>query len=157
MAVFIVLWPYLLTTKLRCLQKNNIVHTKQLNLSHRKQVQLSAINFTITAETSRKMIWLRSQARVGGIPDDDSLGRKHNIYQLLASTRFKDYFSILLTFCAVSWSLLYTTTYKLRSVHRADGAVVISSMLLHHQQQFALFVKSRQRRVKKPAAARGTI
>ena len=29
--------------------------------------------------------------------------------------------------------------------------------LLHHQQQFALFVKSRQRRVKKPAAARGTI
>ena len=27
MAVFIVLWPYLLTTKLRCLQKNNIGHT----------------------------------------------------------------------------------------------------------------------------------
>ena len=26
MAVFIVLWPYLLTTKLRCLQKNNIRH-----------------------------------------------------------------------------------------------------------------------------------
>ena len=29
MAIFIVLWPYLLTTKLRCLQKNNIGHTKQ--------------------------------------------------------------------------------------------------------------------------------
>ena len=29
MSVFIVLWPYLLTTKLRCLQKNNIGHTKQ--------------------------------------------------------------------------------------------------------------------------------
>ena len=28
MAVFIVLWPYLLTTKLMCLQKNNIGHTK---------------------------------------------------------------------------------------------------------------------------------
>ena len=27
MAVFIVLWPYLLTTKLRCLQKNNIRQT----------------------------------------------------------------------------------------------------------------------------------
>ena len=28
MAVFIVLWPHLLTTKLRCLQKNNIGHTR---------------------------------------------------------------------------------------------------------------------------------
>ena len=28
MAIFIVLWPYLFTTKLRCLQKNNIGHTK---------------------------------------------------------------------------------------------------------------------------------
>ena len=28
MAVFIVLWPYLPTTKLRCLQKNKIGHTK---------------------------------------------------------------------------------------------------------------------------------
>ena len=27
MAVFIVLWPYLLTTKIRCLQKNKIGHT----------------------------------------------------------------------------------------------------------------------------------
>ena len=27
MTIFIVLWPYLLTTKLRCLQKNNIGHT----------------------------------------------------------------------------------------------------------------------------------
>ena len=32
MAVFIVLWPYLLTTKLRCLQKNNIGHTINLVL-----------------------------------------------------------------------------------------------------------------------------
>ena len=32
MAIFIVLWPYLLTTKLRCLQKNNMGHT---NLSDR--------------------------------------------------------------------------------------------------------------------------
>ena len=30
MAVFIVLWPYLLHTKLRCLQENNIGHTKPL-------------------------------------------------------------------------------------------------------------------------------
>ena len=29
MAIFIVLWPYLLTAKLRCLQKNNIGHTKK--------------------------------------------------------------------------------------------------------------------------------
>ena len=29
MDVFIVLWPYLLTTKVRCLQKNNIGHTMQ--------------------------------------------------------------------------------------------------------------------------------
>ena len=29
MAVFIVSWPYLLTTKPRCLQKNNIGHTKE--------------------------------------------------------------------------------------------------------------------------------
>ena len=29
MAVLIVLWLYLLTTKLRCLQKNNIEHTKK--------------------------------------------------------------------------------------------------------------------------------
>ena len=28
MAVFVVLWPYLLITKLRCLQKNNTGHTK---------------------------------------------------------------------------------------------------------------------------------
>ena len=28
MAVFIVLWPYLLTTKLRCLQRNNSGHSK---------------------------------------------------------------------------------------------------------------------------------
>ena len=28
MAIFIVLRPYLLTTELRCLQKNNIGHTK---------------------------------------------------------------------------------------------------------------------------------
>ena len=27
MVIFIVLWPYLLTAKLRCLQKNNIGHT----------------------------------------------------------------------------------------------------------------------------------
>ena len=27
MAVFIILWPYLSTTKFRCLQKNNIGHT----------------------------------------------------------------------------------------------------------------------------------
>ena len=27
MVIFIVLWPYLLTTLLRCLQKNNIGHT----------------------------------------------------------------------------------------------------------------------------------
>ena len=27
MAIFIALWPYLVTTKLRCLQKNNIGHT----------------------------------------------------------------------------------------------------------------------------------
>ena len=27
LAIFIVLWPYLLTDKLRCLQKNNIGHT----------------------------------------------------------------------------------------------------------------------------------
>ena len=32
MAIFIVLWPYLLTTKLRCLQKNNIGHTINLVL-----------------------------------------------------------------------------------------------------------------------------
>ena len=30
MPVFIVLWPYLLTTKLRCLQKKNIGHTNLL-------------------------------------------------------------------------------------------------------------------------------
>ena len=29
MAVFIVLWSYLLTTKLRCLQKNNIGHSNE--------------------------------------------------------------------------------------------------------------------------------
>ena len=29
MVVFIVLWPYLITTKLRCWQKNNIGHTTQ--------------------------------------------------------------------------------------------------------------------------------
>ena len=28
MIIFLVLWPYLLTTKLRCLQKNNIGHAK---------------------------------------------------------------------------------------------------------------------------------
>ena len=28
MADFVVLWPYLLTTKLSCLQKNNFGHTK---------------------------------------------------------------------------------------------------------------------------------
>ena len=27
MDVFLVLWPYLLTTKIRCLQKNDIGHT----------------------------------------------------------------------------------------------------------------------------------
>jgi hypothetical protein len=35
MAGFIVLWPYLLTTKLRCLQKNNIGHTTLSALYHR--------------------------------------------------------------------------------------------------------------------------
>ena len=35
MAIFIVLWAYLLTTKLRCLQKNNIGHTK-VNLTLKK-------------------------------------------------------------------------------------------------------------------------
>ena len=29
MAIFIILGPYLLTTKIRCLQKNNIRHTRQ--------------------------------------------------------------------------------------------------------------------------------
>ena len=38
MAVFIVLWPYLLTTKLRCLQKNNIEHTKQPAVAARPTV-----------------------------------------------------------------------------------------------------------------------
>ena len=38
MTVFIVLWPYLLTTKLRCLQKNNIGHTK-----------LTVLIYTVTA------------------------------------------------------------------------------------------------------------
>ena len=32
MAVFVVLWPYLLTTKLSCLRKNNFVHTIQYGL-----------------------------------------------------------------------------------------------------------------------------
>ena len=30
MAIFVVLWSYLLTTKLMCLQKNNFGHTKEL-------------------------------------------------------------------------------------------------------------------------------
>ena len=32
MAVFILLWPYLLTTKLRCFQKNNIGYIKMEDL-----------------------------------------------------------------------------------------------------------------------------
>ena len=32
MAVFVVLWPYLLTTKLSCLRKNNFGHTIQYGL-----------------------------------------------------------------------------------------------------------------------------
>ena len=32
MTVFVVLWPYLLTTKLSCLRKNNFGHTIQYGL-----------------------------------------------------------------------------------------------------------------------------
>ena len=32
MAIFVVLWPYLLTTKLSCLQKNNFEHTILVNI-----------------------------------------------------------------------------------------------------------------------------
>ena len=39
MAIFIVLWPYLLTTKLRCLQKSNIGHT---NMDTAKQNKLGS-------------------------------------------------------------------------------------------------------------------
>ena len=61
MAVFIVLWPYLLTTKLRCLQKNNIGHTSDgvtlyrdywpfsksiKNVQFRFQIALLAVLFT---------------------------------------------------------------------------------------------------------------
>ena len=40
MAIFIVIWPYLLTTKLRCLQKNNIGHTKKGTLILQEKPQV---------------------------------------------------------------------------------------------------------------------
>ena len=46
MAIFIVLWPYLLTTKLRCLQKKNIGHTTAA--AH--TAALPAIRFSNKAE-----------------------------------------------------------------------------------------------------------
>ena len=41
-AVFIVLWPHLLTTKLRCLLKNNFGHTNQADVT-RKAHPLKAV------------------------------------------------------------------------------------------------------------------
>ena len=38
MIVFIVLWPYLLTTKLRCLQRKNIGHTiKNMHINKKRK------------------------------------------------------------------------------------------------------------------------
>ena len=42
MTFFLVLWPYLLTTKLRCLQKNNIGHTKQGTPPEQSKIQTEA-------------------------------------------------------------------------------------------------------------------
>ena len=48
MAVFIVLWSYLLTTKLRCLQKKNIGHTNVPSKPSSRRIakQLCAAEFT---------------------------------------------------------------------------------------------------------------
>ena len=45
MDIFIVLWPYLLTTKLRCLQKNDIGHTNPEVpvVIHRLSISLSVL------------------------------------------------------------------------------------------------------------------
>ena len=55
MAIFIVLWPYLLTTKLRCLQKNNIGHTSTWSIN-------VSLDFDCD-HVCRKYIWDKSVAQ----------------------------------------------------------------------------------------------
>ena len=38
MAIFVILWSYLLTTKLSCLQKNNFGHTNQGTLEKQESI-----------------------------------------------------------------------------------------------------------------------
>ena len=58
MVIFVVLWPYLLTTKLSCLQKNNFGHTKA-HVCQLKNAEYKCANSVPATET-----WFWLQIRI---------------------------------------------------------------------------------------------
>ena len=77
MAVFVVPWPYLLTNKLSCLQKNNFGHTMPLGDTAKKESlpnkfildSVQDLNFSIghsnLSTTDKKILILTSPSKNG--------------------------------------------------------------------------------------------
>ena len=66
MAIFVVLWSYLLTTKLSCLQKNNFGHTKEPTILINILCSLANILTPFTAGT----VWQRYHNGLQVVTDD---------------------------------------------------------------------------------------
>ena len=90
MAIFIVLWPYLLTTKLRCLQKTNIGHTSlERCFFMSKKRKLSAAKYHIFFSSKRNKLGIY---RLGilteiGLNTDKAYSKSiPKIFQILGKT-----------------------------------------------------------------------
>ena len=58
MAVFVVLWPYLLTTKFSCLQKNNFGHTTAIRWRTWSRVDCSNCQYNTILTLRTKSVWI---------------------------------------------------------------------------------------------------
>ena len=66
MAIFVVHWSYLLTTKLSCLQKNNFGHTKQAASRRRRSIRAYPFT-TLGLHCPKEFLFQRSAAGILGI------------------------------------------------------------------------------------------
>ena len=76
MAIFVVLWSYLLTTKLRCLQKNNIGHTNAGPNSQQVSDRFK-LDWGTYLTTSEDIIYAVIDGRGSGFRGDDLLYEIH--------------------------------------------------------------------------------
>ena len=113
MAVLIVLWLYLLTTKLRCLQKNNIEHTKlHIPLGWTKTPKL------IQTWPSRRYFYLWSWHRSW----DPQLLNEWKIQNVLVNDRFNWFCNKWFDIVKEKYVVLYCIEYCInRSSRRKRG------------------------------------